>query len=246
MRKTNGFSLIELMIALGILTIIATVSVPRVQVWNARNRGLQTAMELISDFSKARSVAGYTVVGDQAHGKIDIPVKIDEEDAGTMPIYMGIRRQTALMFRKTEYAIYQKDTMDNTWDNNAILLKKNVFMDNVTLEKVNSITPPTGTTSFANAGRYTFTSTGKLKDSNNVLVVTGKSAGTCGSSSQRYLQNVILSAILRSKIPGSGDDSVWYRVDIDQRGEYAICTVFKSATSVDSDDFENDGVLLDI
>lgn len=239
MRKTNGFSLIELMIALGILTIIATVSVPRVQVWNARNRGLQTAMELISDFSKARSVAGYTVVGDKTHGKIDIPVKIDDEEAGSMPIYMGIRRQTALMFRKTEYAIYQKESMDNTWNENAVLLKKNVLMDNITIETVNGSDAPAVSTSFAPAGRFTFTSTGKLKNADNEVITSGKSSRTCGSDSQRYLQNVILSAVLRSKIPGSGD-SIWYRVDIDQRGEYAICTAFNST------DFQNDGILLDI
>ena len=111
MRKTNGFSLIELMVALGVLTIIATVAVPKVQVWNARNRGLQAVVEILSDFSKARSIAGYTVVGDETNGKIEIPVDVDNASAGTMPVYIGVRLQTAMVFRAHEYAIYQKDTM---------------------------------------------------------------------------------------------------------------------------------------
>ena len=246
MRK-RGFSLLELMITLGVLTIVATVTVPKVQVWNARNRGLKTVMELISDFSKAKSVAGYTVAVDSESGKIEIPRNVDLSDGGgTMPVYMGIRRQTALMFGKTEYAIYQKDTMDNTWNNSAFLLKKNTLMDTVTLEKVNGNTAPDSMTSFEDAGLLTFTSTGKLKDSNGKIITTAsnKDDGKCGSTSTtRYLQNVIFSAVLRSKISKDSTDSIWYRVEIDQRGEYSICTVLSSSNSVS---FDNDGMLLDM
>ena len=244
MRK-RGFSLLELMITLGVLTIVATVAVPKVQVWNARNRGLKTVMELISDFSKAKSVAGYTVAVDSENGRIEIPRNVDLPDGGgTMPVYMGIRRQTALMFGKTEYAIYQKDTMDNTWDNSAFLLKKNTLMNTLTLEKVNGNTVPDSMTSFEEAGLLTFTSTGKLKTAQGKIVTTtSNDAGKCGSTSTtRYLQNVIFSAVLRSKISKDSTDSIWYRVEIDQRGEYSICTVLGG----DSVSFDNNGMLLDM
>lgn len=251
MRK-RGFSLLELMITLGVLTIVATVAVPKVQVWNARNRGLKTVMELVSDFSKAKSVAGYTVAVDTDNGKIEIPVNIDDDGSGSdkMPVYMGIRRQTAIMLRRTEYAIYQKDSMTETWDGDATvrLLKKNVLMNTVTIEKVNGNPTPESTTSFSNSGRFSFTSTGKLKyGSSGALVPAGQGGeGKCGDS-DRYLPNVIFSAIIRSKISKSGNDSIWYRLDIDQRGEYLICSVFTDTDSVDYGYFSGNGsMLLDI
>ena len=255
-RKTNGFSLLELMIALGVMTLIATISVPKVQVWNARNRGLQTAMELISDFSKARSVAGYTVATNDSSGVINIYKQIpddeetDDSDDGDnkMPVYMGVRRQTAMVFRKSEYAIYQKQSADtSSWDATALLLKRNSLLNTVSLESVNGGEPSDEVTDFDTV--LNFTSTGMLKDSIGQFYSDkgNQSSGRCGSDvTARYLPNIIFSATIRSKVSMSGNDSIWYRVDIDQRGEYAICTLFKSAASVSDNDFSNNGVMLDM
>jgi len=225
-RKTNGFSLLELMIALGALTIIATVSVPKVQVWNARNRGLQTVMEIISDFSKARSVAGYTVVGDDTNGYIDIPLKVKDSDglpdgSGTMKVYLGIRLQTAIVFGLHDYSIYQKKDMANTaasWQNST-LLKKNLLMDSVSIESVNNITEHEGF-----SRRLVFNSNGMVKT--NLDDFPNLTPEKCGSS-DNHLKKMVMSAVVRSKIGGS-DDSIWYRIDIDKSGEYFVCTSFSS------------------
>jgi len=59
-----------------------------------------------------------------------------------------------------------------------------------------------------------------IRDSNN---------GQCGSAvAKNTLPNIIFSAIIRSKISTGSTDSIWYRLDIDQRGEYSICTLFSS------------------
>ena len=247
-RKTKGFSLIELMIAMAILTIIATAAVPRVQVWNARNRGLQTVMELISDFSKARSVAGYTVAVNSDSGKIEIPVDIDHPDGDKMPVYMGVRRQTAMVFRKSEYGIYQKQSMNTaSWDASALLLKKNALLDTVTVEKVNGSATQSDVSSFDEANTFNFTSTGKLKKFDGSIISSGAGSGKCGAGiTERYLQNIVFSAVIRSKISKGGKDSIWYRVDIDQRGEYMVCTVVKESDSISDSDFDNDGVMLDV
>jgi len=244
-RKTNGFSLIELMIAMGVLTVIATVAVPKVQVWNARNRGLQTVMELISDFSKARSVAGYTVVG-TGNNSVSIPVDVtdDSEDATTMPVYMGVRRQTAMVFRKSEYAIYQKQSMDtSSWNSTALQLKKNMLLDTVTIESVNGGSPSSDVSDFDTV--LNFTSTGMLKKTTGEFY-GNQSTGLCGEVTERYLPKVVFSVVVRSRVSKSGSDSIWYRLDIDQRGEYSICTVFKESDSIANTDFANNGVMLDI
>ena len=249
MRKTNGFSLIELMIALGILTIIATVAVPKVQVWNARNRGLQAVMELLSDFSKARSIAGYTIVGnDDGTNKIDIPIDINNPDK-TMPVYMGVRRQTAMIFRKSDYGIYQKQTMTSTWDTSATMLKLNKFLETVTVERVNSTEPSSQSGSF-DTSILAFTSNGRLMEYSTdagaagTIISSSQADDQCGS--RKLLQNVVFSAIIRSKITLSGNDSIWYRLNIDQRGDYTICTLFTSSDTVPADSVFTNGDLLDI
>ena len=227
MRKTNGFSLLELMIALGALTIIATVSVPKVQVWNARNRGLQTVMEIISDFSKARSVAGYTVVGDDTNGYIDIPLKVNDttglpDGSGTMKVYLGIRLQTAIVFGLHDYSIYQKKDMANTaasWQTST-LLKKNLLMDSVSIVSVNGDTEHEGF-----SRRLVFNSNGIVRNNlDNLPDVTSNEK--CGSS-DRHLKNIVMRAVVKSEIGGSSD-AIWYRIDIDKSGEYFVCTSFSS------------------
>ncbi|HNZ54990.1 MAG TPA: prepilin-type N-terminal cleavage/methylation domain-containing protein [bacterium] len=54
--KFKAFTLIELMVTLGVITIIATASVPQVQMWIARNKGIQIVSQVISDFSKAETL----------------------------------------------------------------------------------------------------------------------------------------------------------------------------------------------
>ena len=249
MRKTNGFSLIELMIALGVLTIIATVAVPKVQVWNARNRGLQAVVEILSDFSKARSIAGYTVVGDKTNGKIDIPVDASNESAGTMPVYIGIRLQTAMVFRAHEYAIYQKESMKVSDWNTATVLKKNMLPNTVSIVKINNLDNISETAAANDVSkRLVFTSNGLVKTQSGGDVSTSESFATaskvsCGGELSP-MTSLVFSAVVKSKISGTENDAVWYRIEIDQTGEYFICMAFSSSSGSDvSSVFANGNVL---
>jgi len=231
-RKTKGFSLIELMIAMGILTIIATVAVPKVQVWNARNRGLQAVLEIISDFSKARSVAGYTVVGDDTNGVIKIPVKVNDEtgepEGGEMNVYLGIRLQTAIVFGLNDYSIYQKKDMANTagsWQQSE-LLKKNLLPDTISIERVNGDSETEGFTR-----RLVFNSNGLVKTKEDTF--PSLTAAKCGGE-DNPLRQLVMSLVLRSRIDNSSGNAVWYRIDIDKSGEYFVCSAFSSDSYNDS------------
>ena len=246
MRKTNGFSLIELMIALGVLTIIATVAVPKVQVWNARNRGLQAVVEILSDFSKARSIAGYTVVGDKTHGKIDIPIDAGNPTGGSMPVYIGVRLQTAMVFRAHEYVIYQKESMKVSDWNTANVLKSNKLPDTVSIVKINNFDNITETAAANDISkRLVFTSNGLVKTQGESDNSTSESFATatkvsCGGESSP-MTSLVFSAVVKSKITGTDSDAVWYKIDIDQAGEYHICMAFSSASSYSTSIFTNGG-----
>ena len=216
----------ELLITLAIVTIVATVAVPKVQIWNARNKGLQAVMEVLSDFSKARSIAGYTIVGDNNDGKIQIPIDAEKPNDAKMDVYMGIRLQTAMIFGKTEYAIAQKKDMTNdqgSWKT-ASNLKQNLLPNNVTVECVNGVPP----TSLANVSSWvTFTSNGQVKSNGDTIGY--RNSAKCGKT-DNPLKNITFSAVLKSKI-SDATDAIWYRVDISQTGEYFVCTAFPSSTS---------------
>lgn len=237
MRKTKGFSLIELMVAMAVLTILATVAVPKVQMWNARNRGLKAVLDIISDFSKARSIAGYTVVGDDTNGVIEIPVKVNDytgvSEGDPMKVYLGIRLQTAIVFGAHEYSIYQKKDMANTTNSwqKSTLLKKNMLPDTVSIERVN------GSAETGFNRRLVFTSNGIVK--NNLDTFPDNTVSECGGTGNHHLKQIVMSAIVRSKIGSSGSDSIWYRIDIDKSGEYFICTNFSDKQSYEAGIFTN-------
>lgn len=229
--RFKAFSLIELMVILAIITIIATASIPQVQMWTARNRGIQAVSQIISDFSKTRSIAGYTVVSDL--GRIEYE---SGEDA-----YIGIRLQTAIMYRKSNYSILQKSSMITAdWSDDIAgdVLKKTVLPKDVTIEVVNSSST---SDSNSNTPVITITSNGKIKDKNSQLI-HGSSGEECAGL-QSPINNKVLVVLLKSMVGGSTTNGIWYRVEIDQTGEYFVCSVFGINNAPDFNDDEIANVL---
>lgn len=211
--KFKGFTLLELMVVLAIIVIIATASVPQIQVWIARNRGNQAVAQLISDISKAKSISGYTVN--------------DNRD------YIGQRPETAIMIRKTGYSIIQRTDMNaGAWTDvpgaaNTILKKVSLPL-RVRLHYVNN------EETIDSAGMYSptivLTSSGRFKNgSDNTLVVDGIGGGVmCNGVASPLNGKRVFIAILQSIIDDSG--GIWYLIEMDQAGEYAVC----STTDVES------------
>ncbi|HQM85225.1 MAG TPA: prepilin-type N-terminal cleavage/methylation domain-containing protein [bacterium] len=207
--KFKAFTLIELMVVLAIIVIIATASVPQVQVWIARNRGNQAVSQIISDFSKAKSIAGYVI-----------------NDTGD---YIGQRPQTAIMFKKTRYLILQKTAMSGSWNESTdTVLKRVVLPMKVMLDYVNN-----GSTSdtLASTPTLVFTSSGRIKNSATNLVISSLTglggAMSCADVSSPINGKRVFFAILRSMI--NDNDGIYYRIEIAESGEYVVCSATSSA-----------------
>lgn len=225
--RFKAFSLIELMVVLAVITIIATASVPQVQIWTARNRGVQAVSQIISDFSKARSIAGYTVVSDL--GKIEYE---SGEDAN-----IGVRLQTAIMYRESNYSILQRSSMITSgWSDVAgDVLKKTILPRDVVIKNVNKFTT-SDDHSFTPV--ITITSNGKIRNKDYELIL-GSPGEECAGV-QSPINNKVLVVVLTSTVRGSTTNNIWYRIEIDQTGEYFVCTAFGSGG--DSPDFKDTGI----
>ena len=199
------------MIVLAIVTIIATASVPKVQMWAARNRGKAAVSNIISDFAKARAIGSYAM---QVNGV----AAVDDDTR--------LKRQiTGLIFRKTSYSILQKDpTTTTAWnENNAAftVLKKATLPMNVSVEYLN-----TGATNDGAGSSPTleFTSSGRVRQSNGLLVPPGAGAGNlfCNPSNTSPLDGRrIFVAVIKSMV--NETNSIYYQLEIDSTGEYFIC-----------------------
>jgi len=199
------------MIVLAIITIIATASVPQVQMWTARNRGKAAISNIISDFAKARAIASYAMEHNSS-------AALDDDT-------QLVRKLTGVLFRKSSYVILQKDpTETSDWNENSSkysTIKKRELPMNVSLEIVNAGATNDGT---GTSPTLELTSSGRVKQSNGLLVPVGAGAGnlSCGSDSSPLNGRRIFVAIMRSEVkPGK---SIWYQIEIDQTGEYFICT----------------------
>jgi prepilin-type N-terminal cleavage/methylation domain-containing protein len=211
--KFKAFTLIELMVVLAIIVIIATASVPQVQVWIARNRGNQAVSQIISDFSKAKSIAAYTVN--------DSIVSIDGNT-----VAMGVRPETAIVFRNTFYTILQKADLSAAWDESANDLVKRVQLPlNVHLEDVNG---GVASDTLASTSKVVFTSTGRVKNGSTNLIVSDLGyTHSCKGAGSPINGRMVFTATLKSVI--DPPNALWYQIDIAESGEYAVC-VSASAT----------------
>lgn len=202
--------MIELMVVLAIITIIATASVPQVQMWTARNRGKAAVSNIISDFAKAKAIGSYAM-------------KIDNLAAVTADTRLE-RKITGLLFRKTSYAILQKDpTITIDWNeagSDITILKRATLPMNVSVELLN-----TGATNDGAGTSPTleFTSSGKVRQSNGLLVPSGAGAGNlfCNADPSPLDGRRIFVAIVKSAINDA--KAMWYQLEIDPSGEYFIC-----------------------
>ena len=207
MMRRKGFTLIELMVVLGIITIIATASVPQIQLWTARNRGVQAVSQIISDFSKAKSIA-ITITKQQ-----QLPVEL----AGAY--VFGSRPQIALFFEQDRYYIIQRDGMkQDGWIASSDKIIKMVSLPrNIVLQKVNDQSVSAGIP-------LVITSAGRLKknDGSFVAPVNNVTYMRCGDQDSELKGTSIF--MLTLKLAVSGANSLWYRLEIGQGGEYFICS----------------------
>lgn len=205
MMRRKGFTLIELMVVLTIIVIIATASVPQIQLWIARNRGLTAVATIISDFSKAKSMAAYSMT-----------VNTDSLDADSN--LQRSKLTTAIMFRKTSYSILQQSGTAAWHELSPLKFSKiplNVSIESVNTEATND-----------NPGQsitLIFTSTGRLKKTNGALVLFGEVLGDvkCGALDSPLNGKRVFGSIIKSKVDAL--HYIWYRVEIDTAGEYFIC-----------------------
>ncbi len=209
MMRRKGFTLIELMVVLAIIVIIATASVPQIQLWNARNKGVAAVSMVISDFSKAKAMAGYSMT-----------VNMSIRDTSMNPDGEFIRNKlfTAILYRKTSYSIIQQSGSDAWYAVNP--LKQSKLPKNVSIERVNA-----GFTTDNPGESHTviFTSTGRLKKVDGSLVLFGADASgiVCGNVGSPLEGTRIFIAYLKSKI--DDNRSLWYQIEIDTEGETFIC-----------------------
>lgn len=212
--KRKGFTLIELMVVLAIIVIIATASVPKVQVWTARNRGVTAVSQIISEISKAKSIAAYSVNNTGVDG------------AGN---YTRVRPETAIMFRGSSYSILQR-TGSTDWPD-VSPLKQTALPLKVSIVSVNG----DSANNLGNTPTLIFTSTGRVKKTDNALVPLGINGslecGDVGNYHSPLNGRRVFNLILKSEI--DEDSFFWYRIEIDTAGEFLVCMEPGDASQAD-------------
>lgn len=236
MRK-RGFSLMELVVVLTLISIIAAIGVPQIQMWNAKNKGIQAVSEIISYFSKAKSIASYSVISDAE--KISYYDGDEGESSGEFRL--GFRPQTAILYKPNGFSLLQnsssmgKNFGDDAWKEASpnVVLKKVRLPQNVVLRSVNGISTTT------DAQVVIFNSNGKIQDKegNSKNTGTGAIGGKCGNAVSP-ISNVVFIASLKSSVgDNSQNDAFWFRIEIDQDGRHSVCMTTTKGKDVPSEEF---------
>lgn len=205
----------ELMVVLVLIGLVATLSIPRIEEWVARQQTRQFVSQLIADFSKARTLAANYYVHDSVTGS------------------GAVSNQSAIYFlnkdSKSSYFVLFRNSpqTDLFRPETDTVIKKVVLPGRIQLVDFNGQTITTSGMACA------FTSSGLLKDSGNNLSSTNQAALCGGQPSNKHYP-----ARLTFKTTTMGGHYWGYRVEINAVGEYRVCQAF------DSMDFIQNGVEL--
>ena len=222
LKKSHAFTLIELMTVLIIIVLVATMSIPKVNKWIARNRAKAVVATFVSDFSYALNLAKDSYV-----------------DSSTS--FGSIPTQTAMIFAKNGYVVLKRNSNIMTnWSTKDLIIKK-VQMPGTTTKpyvefvKVNGQSlSSTNLLSLSGSTGYviSFSSSGMAKDNANSKITSSTlSITVCGSSNSPFSNTHILVAYL--KVPISSKFSLWYQIEFNSDGDYFICMAPNLSGSLD-------------
>lgn len=210
-ERQKGFTLIELMVTLAVISIIATASVPKIQMWVSRNQGLKVMSQITADVSKARSIAK-SIVKQQA--------------AVVGGGYsFGSRPQIAMLFKDDSYYILQRDNMAmGSWSETAdTVLKSHKLPGNIEIDTLNGASVSSGNV-------LVFTATGRIKKNDGTFVSPSKDVtymDTCGSENSELKGTSLFMAVVKVKV--SNGNTLWYRAEIGPAGDSFACVSTESS-----------------
>jgi prepilin-type N-terminal cleavage/methylation domain-containing protein len=215
--ETKGFSFIELIVVLAIITMLATFSVPQVNLWVAQNRARKAVVQLVGDFNRARILASGTSV-----------LKTDE--------MISRRPLTALHFPNSQsYRIIQRlGTNLAGWGASAgdVIIRSSDLHHSLSIVSVNAVA-----TGANNA--IIFTPSKQIMNTGRAIITTVNDSSTekCGDLDNPLKDTRVFQVILKSDITETV--SMFYYINIGPGGEYYVC-------SNDTTNFASGGRELDV
>ena len=198
----KGFSLLELIIVLVIITMLATFSVPQVNMWVAQHRARKSIAHLLADFNRARSFA------------MTASVEKQNEMITRRPVI-------ALEFTSDSHRLIQRlDSSLSNWGSLATdtLIRRTNVQHNVDILRVNG-------SELSSPVVLLFTSSGQVKNTSGaggtVLIPSMITNTNCGGDESPIKEIAISNIVLESRV--SDSVSMFYYIEIGPNGESFVC-----------------------